>query len=318
MKRIAALVAVTCIVGAGLHTYAQSNHNSGPYIISAYGINNSVNIVATDELLSETDKIIDGNDLGNETVENAESVSTDDSTEDGMNLSDSEPKEQDEHLVEEEKIENQDGNTSQTDLLPLEEPEEKVSIKPLEITGEETLSWPEVNEKIGTLSSSDLGIENLALYWSMEQKYVDGDNSAIMTYYSNLPGDLSGHSLIGDHNYQTGKLFAQAKYGDIISVKTSYGEFVYQCVGSQFGRMNDEHLYCSSEMLEERGLYWDEHFTSDIVLENGEWVLESAVQSEEEQDGRLFVYTCYPLNAVVPEKYLVIEFQLVEGVELVP
>lgn len=185
-------------------------------------------------------------------------------------------------------------------------------IPKLETTGTADFAWPEIDGLLGTLSSTDLGITNMDLYWSHEQEYVDKENCGIMSYFSNPPGDFSGHSVIADHNYQLGRKFAIAEGDDQVTITTEEGEFIYQYVGKQYGMLQNKVTYFSSTALEDRGLNLDSTYTDDILMDNGEYIFSPL----KKRNGNLLVFTCYPLNAEETNERLVIEFKMIKGVEL--
>ena len=201
--------------------------------------------------------------------------------------------------------------------LPLSETKDSANntcdIPELEITDTVDFEWPEIDGLLGTLSSSDLGISDMKLYWSHDQKYVDRENSGILSYLSNPPGDLSGHSVVADHNYQLGQSFARAKSGDQITITTKDGEFTYQYIGKEYGVLQKDVTYYSAETLEERGFLAQGIYADNILMDSGKYVF----SSQQKRNGDLFVFTCYPLDALNTNKRLVIEFKMVKGVELV-
>lgn len=200
--------------------------------------------------------------------------------------------------------------------LPLSETKDLTNntsdIPELEITDTVDFEWPEIDSLIGTLSSSDLGISDMKLYWSHDQKYVDNENSGILSYLSNPPGDLSGHSVVADHNYQLGQNFAQAKSGDQITITTKDGEFTYQYIGKEYGVLQKDATYYSPETLEERGFLEQGIYADNILMDSGEYVF----SSHQKRNGDLFVFTCYPLDAQNTNRRLVIEFKMIKGVKL--
>lgn len=190
------------------------------------------------------------------------------------------------------------------------------SVPPPVITEEIPLKWPQQYTCIGTLTSEDLGLD-LELYWTHAQKYVDAEGSASISCNASLPGDLSGHAVVSDHNYQAGKLFAQAGPGDTVRIVTDDGSFLYEYVGREFATVVQEAVYFPPEELEKRHLYNDGSLESDILLDSGSYLLSSVWGKTGDDDGRLFLYTCYPLDAAETNRRLVIEFRLTEGVSLI-
>ena len=184
------------------------------------------------------------------------------------------------------------------------------------ITAEKPLEWPEQYTYVGALSSDDLGVE-LELYWTQAQEYVDAEGCASMSCNASLPGDLAGHVVISDHNYQSGKLFAQAEEGDTVTIVTDDGTFIYEYVGRELASVVQQAVYFPPEELEKRYLCNNGELESDILMDSGWYLLSSTWGETGTDDGRLFFYTCYPLNAAQTNRRLVLEFRLVEGVSLI-
>ena len=183
------------------------------------------------------------------------------------------------------------------------------------ITKQRELVWPLPDSRIGTLTSERLGI-HLELYWSHDQEYVDAEGTAVMDYLGALPGDLSRHVAIGDHNYQTGKLFAQSATGDTLCITTNDGNFYYEYVGRQYGVYKSNAVIIPAEELDKRGFLPEESFSVDIIMDNGEYLFSSGWGDVKEDDGMLYIYTCYPLDAIKTDRRLIIQYRLVEGVQL--
>ena len=209
-----------------------------------------------------------------------------------------------------------DGFAQQIDEPNSEPPQtERQVIKP-KITGEAPLKWPPQYTYIGTLSSDDFDV-SLELYWTQDQAYVDPANSASVSCNASLPGDLSGHVVVSDHNYQSGAILAQAEEGDTVQIETDDGVYLYEYVGRELATVDPQAVYFPPEELEKRYMYNFGQLESDIWMDSGWYLLSSVWGQTGDDDGRLFFCTCYPLDAAQTTRRLVLEFQLVEGVRLV-
>lgn len=145
-------------------------------------------------------------------------------------------------------------------------------------------------------STGDMGTMYLAgtsvhLYYSSAQSVIDANNSAAVLgpeFGSDPIGVPGGCSIIGDHNFQTGKYFGNLKIGSKIYIKTVYGQFLYQVTKTSFGYMTGPEIYTNEGV----GMV----ATAKTKGING-----------------IILYTCYPFNsAKTSQRYLVFA-KLIDG-----
>ena len=182
----------------------------------------------------------------------------------------------------------------------------------------ETIKFQDTGIKFGgyygKVTQDRLGVIN-DVYWDLNQSTVDNPDRMSIWGYSGLCGEQRYGILLYDHNYQTGKLLAQCKPGDILKIETIYGDYRYTYESREYGVMDQELTYSASEIGARMGE--DPYFIGDIntaTYPNG--IIESCTNPSTIHNGALYFITCYPLDAYKTDGRLVIKFRSLSGPNL--
>ena len=152
------------------------------------------------------------------------------------------------------------------------------------------------NSLSAAYSTTDMGTmyfagANVHLYYSSAQAIIDAKNSAAVLgpeFGSDPIGVSGGCSIIGDHNYQTGKYFGNLRVGSKIYIKTPYGQFLYQVSKTSYGYTTGPEIY-----------------TNDGIG--------MVTTAKSKGINGIILYTCYPFNsASTSQRYLVFA-ELIDG-----
>jgi sortase A len=98
---------------------------------------------------------------------------------------------------------------------------------------------PLEGEEYAVISIPSAGVETSVYYGDSPIELKKGVGTYMGAW---IPGQ--GHTiLLGGHNNNYFRGLPKAEAGDIVTINTTYGEFVYRITGSQVARFDDESAY---------------------------------------------------------------------------
>lgn len=165
----------------------------------------------------------------------------------------------------------------------------------------------------GVLTLPKWGV-SISLSYSLEQADVDKENAGAIYDFSTLPGDPTGSAVVGDHNYQSGKFFAQLGVGDEVWVDAPYGQFSFLVESAKVGTRDRTTAFRSDKgFLKRRDAHVDHKYgglADDIWFADGSRLYKGL---DTDGNGDLYLVTCWPLDAIVTEQLYVVRCVPNEG-----
>ena len=171
---------------------------------------------------------------------------------------------------------------------------------------------------VGRLQIPSVGVD-IAIRYSLEQADVDAVGMGASYDISVLPGDPTGSAVFGDHNFQTGKLFASLNPGDEVIVDAHYGQFKYIMESARVAHFEDSATFYAKKSFTSRRESGRIRSTTpglghDAVFDDGSHFYKNIATDGK---GDLYLVTCWPLDALVTNEILVTRCIPVEGTQFV-
>ena len=170
--------------------------------------------------------------------------------------------------------------------------------------------------KIGKVVCEKIGVEQ-DVYWDINQWWVDNPNTMCIWGYSGLPGEEDLGVCLYDHNYQTGKLFAQCVLGDIVRIETDWGTYEYQYISSEMGETVNSTKVIPQKIKRRIGVFFDTFVGEIVTPKYPMGLVYSCCTPEDGHNGELIIVTCYPLDKKITKERLVMTFECISGPKLI-
>lgn len=177
---------------------------------------------------------------------------------------------------------------------------------------------------MGRLRCPSMGLDK-NLIWSMDQWPIDRADAVELYSLAGLPGQKDYLSILHDHNYLSGKVFAAMPVGTILCLDLPYGTYTYALMSSETGNnvdglprsaICDKHIY--DQYLSHPPLVEYTRFGNFEIFSPSfpDGLYRTAGHASEANDGDLVFSTCWPLDSddsgpVRPR--LLLRFKCIDG-----